>query len=88
MSDRPDEVVTHEPGRCAACGAGLSYALVTRAERRQVVDLPEDIRARVTEHRIISRRCACGTVTTGRALAGVPAPVQYGPRISAACAYL
>jgi transposase len=88
MSGRPDEVVTHEPGRCAGCGAGLFGSPVTRAERRQAVDLPEDIRARVTEHRIISRRCSCGAVTSASAPAGVSAPVQYGPRISAACAYL
>jgi len=52
------------------------------------VDLPGEIRALVTEHRIISRRCSCGTVTAGTAPAGVSAPVQYGPRISAAAAYL
>jgi transposase len=88
MTDRPDEVVTHEPGRCARCGAGLSSAPVAGAERRQVTDLPEDIRARVTEHRIISRRCWCGTVTAGIAPPGVTAPVQYGPRVTAVCAYL
>ena len=30
LTDHPDEVVTHEPGRCAGCGAGLSGAQVTR----------------------------------------------------------
>jgi transposase len=88
MSGRPDQVVTHEPGACAGCGKGLSGSAVTGAGRRQVIDLPEDIRAVVTEHRIISRRCSCGTVTAGAAPAGVNAPVQYGPRITAACAYL
>ncbi|MHB1431449.1 MAG: IS66 family transposase [Streptosporangiaceae bacterium] len=53
-----------------------------------MIDLPEEIRALVTEHRIISRRCGCGVITTGTAPAGASAPVQYGPRISAACAYL
>ena len=88
MSDQPDVVVTHEPGRCSGCGTGLFGALVTGAERWQVIDLPEEIRALVTEHRIISRRCGCGVITTGTAPAGASAPVQYGPRISAACAYL
>jgi hypothetical protein len=60
----------------------------TGTERRQVTDLPEDIRARVTEHRIISRLCGCGTVTAGVAPAGVSAPVQYGPRITAVATYL
>ncbi|MHB1431448.1 MAG: DUF6444 domain-containing protein [Streptosporangiaceae bacterium] len=35
MSDQPDAVVTHEPGRCPGCGTGLFGALVTGAERRQ-----------------------------------------------------
>jgi transposase len=81
-------VVTHEPGRCSGCGAGLSGSPVSRTERRQVTDLPEVIRAVVTEHRLVSRRCPCGTVTTGTAPAGVSAPVQYGPRLSAAAVYL
>ena len=88
MTDHPDEVVTHEPGRCRGCGTGLPGAEVTGIERRQVTDLPEEIRALVTEHRIISRRCGCGTITSGAAPAGVNAPVQYGPRLSAAAAYL
>jgi transposase len=88
MTDRPDEVVTHEPDRCAGCGAGLLGAPVTGTGRRQVTDLPEEIRALVTEHRMVSRRCGCGTVTAGKAPPGVSAPVQYGPRIAAACAYL
>jgi transposase len=65
MAVSPDEVVRHEPGQCAGCGAGLLGAPVTRAERRQVIDLPGVIRARVTEHQIIARRCSCGTVTPG-----------------------
>jgi transposase len=88
MTDHPDEVVTHEPGRCAGCGAGLSGAPMAGTERRQVTDLPEAVGALVPGHRIVSRRCSCGTVTSGTALAGVAAPVQYGPRVTAVCAYL
>jgi transposase len=88
MSGDPDEVVTHEPGACSGCGKGLSGSPVTRTERRQVIDLPGDFAALVTEHQIISRRCPCGMVTAGPAPYGVTAPVQYGPRITAVCAYL
>lgn len=88
LTDRPDQVVTHEPQACRGCGAGLPGAPVTRTERRQVTDLPEQLRALVTEHRIISRRCSCGIVTCGTAPAGVSAPVQYGPRVTAVCVYL
>ena len=56
-------------------------------QRRQVFELPP-IRARVIEHQLIQRRCGCGAVTAGLAPAGVTAPVQYGPRASAAMTYL
>jgi hypothetical protein len=49
LTDHPGEVVTHEPGSCAGCGNGLFGAEVTATERRQVIDLPEDIQAVVTE---------------------------------------
>jgi transposase len=88
MADRPDEVAWHEPVRCAGCGASMFGAPVTRTENRQVVDLPERITVLVTEHRIVSRRCGCGWVTAGEGPAGAAAPVQYGPRIAAVCAYL
>jgi transposase len=88
MTGHPDTVMSHEPGRCCGCGGGLSGTEVARIERRQVIDLPEVIRATVTEHRIISRRCPCGAVTSGPAPEGVRAPVQYGPRVTAVCAYL
>jgi transposase len=88
LTDRPDEVVTCEPGRCSSCGKGLFGAPAAGVERRQVTDLPEVVRALVTEHRIVSRLCGCGAVTAGAAPAGVTAPVQYGPRVTAVCAYL
>jgi transposase len=56
-------------------------------ERRQVFDLPP-MRVRVTEHQLIARRCACGATTCGTAPAGVMAPVQYGPRVTAIIVYL
>jgi transposase len=88
MTGDPGEVLWHEPCWCSGCGAGLSGTAAARIGRRQVIDLPEVIRAVVTEHRIVSRRCPCGAVTSGSAPAGVLAPVQYGPRITAVCAYL
>ncbi|HEX5291937.1 MAG TPA: hypothetical protein VFX25_23960 [Streptosporangiaceae bacterium] len=66
-------MVAHEPGRCAGCGAALFAAPVTGAQRRQVIDLPEDIRALVTEHQMTSRRCACGTTGSAPADAAAPA---------------
>ncbi len=42
----------------------------------------------MTEHQLIARRCSCGTTTCGAPPAGVTAPVQYGPRITAIILYL
>jgi len=82
-----DEVVAHEPDCCRGCGNGLAGAPEVGRERRQVFDLPPII-ARVIEHQLITRRCGCGTTTSAPAPAGVSAPVQYGPRITAIIVYL
>ena len=83
----PDEIVEHEPACCSGCAGLLTAAPVAGFEARQVFDIPP-VHVFVTEHRLISRRCPCGTVTTAPAPAGVAAPVQYGPRITASCVYL
>lgn len=87
--ERPDEVVVHEPGgACAGCGADLpADDRQVKVTRRQVFDIPK-INVRVIEHRLLSRRCSCGTVTTGVGPAGVSAPVQYGPHAAAIAVYL
>ena len=56
-------------------------------DRRQVFDLPP-LTVQVTEHQLIARRCSCGATTCGSAPAGVTAPVQYGPRVTAIILYL
>lgn len=83
----PHVRVVHEPAGCGSCGDDLDGAVAAGVAVRQVFDLP-DIAVRVTEHRIVSRRCRCGQVSTGRAPHGVDAPVQYGPRANAAAVYL
>src|SRR4051794_4830909 len=86
--ERPDEVVVHEPGACAGGGAELPTAQRPAAvARRQVFDIPK-ITVRVVEHRLVSRRCRCGTLTTAAGPAGVAAPVQYGPHAAAIAVYL
>ncbi len=87
LSDAPDRVVRHEPACCSGCAAGLAGAPEAGAVRRQVTEVPA-VRAEVTEHRMIGRRCECGTVTWADAPDGVTAPVQYGPRATAVAAYL
>jgi transposase len=87
LSDSPDHVVRHEPSCCSGCAAGLGGAPEEGVVRRQVTEIPE-VRAEVTGHRVIGRRCGCGTVTWGQAPDGVSAPVRYGPRAAAVAAYL
>lgn len=83
----PHVRIVHEPAGCGSCGDDLDGAVQAGVAVRQVFDLP-DIAVRVTEHRIVSRRCRCGQVNTGRVPDGVDAPVQYGPRANAAAVYL
>src|SRR3954463_13289210 len=86
--EKPDEVVVHEPGACAGCGAQLAAEdRPARIIRRQVFDIPT-ITVRVVEHRLVSRRCGCGTLTQAAGPAGVSAPVQYGPSAAAIAVYL
>lgn len=83
----PDEVIEHVPTSCAGCGAGLADVASDGVVRRQVHDIPP-ITARVVEHRLHRRRCACGHRTRAEAPAGVGAPACYGPNLRALAAYL
>src|SRR3954451_7889418 len=84
----PDEVVVHEPGACRGCGGTLiADDPPARVIRRQVFDIPT-ITVRVVEHRLISRRCACGALTCAAGPAGGTARVQYGPSAAAIAVYL
>jgi transposase len=87
LVDNPNERRRYEPGPCTGCGEDLMDAPEVGMERRQVFDLPS-VTVRVSEHQLIARRCACGATTCGTAPAGVTAPVQYGPRITAIVLYL
>lgn len=87
LSEHPDHVVRHEPGCCAGCAGDLGSAQEAGVIRRQVTEVPP-VKAEVTEHQMIGRRCMCGTVTWGQAPDGVTAPVQCGPRMAALGAYL
>jgi transposase len=83
----PDEVVTHAPVCCRACGADLAGAETTGELRRQVLDIPE-IRLRVVDHLAERRRCACGHETVGVFPPEARAPVCWGPEVRAFALYL
>ena len=83
----PDEVEVHSPNRCA-CGCGLDDVPVDHVERRQVFELPERL-LRVTEHRIVCKKCPqCGRMTHAVAPPEASGSVQYGPRFRALLVYL
>ena len=84
----PDTIERHEATRCGHCQAGLTAAMATGAETRQVFEMPKP-RLDVTEHRATVYTCACCRRVTRAAFpSGVTAHVQYGPRIRAAAVYL
>ena len=86
--DKPDIVERHEADACDHCHEALTSAMVIGLEKRQVFDLPEP-RLEVTEHQASVYCCArCAGVTKAAFPAGVPAHVQYGPRLRAAAVYL
>jgi transposase len=83
-----DEVVEHRPAACRRCGHSLQGAAeVGRRGIHQAIELPE-IRAHVTEHRLLTLCCpACGK----RTRAALPASVSrkhFGPRLTALAALL
>ena len=60
----PDVIERHEAHACRHCLAGLTRAMITGAEKRQVFDLPEP-RLEVTEHQAMIYCCAhCRGQTT------------------------
>ena len=85
---KPDVIERHEAEACRHCLAGLTTAMITGAEKRQVFDLPEP-RLEVTEHQAMIYCCAhCRGQTTAGFPEGVISPAQYGPRVRAAAVYL
>ncbi|MCA1599383.1 MAG: IS66 family transposase [Chloroflexi bacterium] len=88
LVDSPDQIVTHTPAQCAACGTALTSVVPTGYTRRQVVDLPP-LTLEVVEHRAVCTTCpTCQQPTTAPFPADVPQPVQYGPRLKAISVYL
>ena len=85
---KPDVVERHEAQACRHCLAGLTTAMITGVEKRQVFDAPEP-RLKVAEHQAMIYCCArCRGQTTAGFPEGVISPAQYGPRVRAAAVYL
>jgi transposase len=85
----PDEVVEHRPAHCHECQTPLAEAAVVLRERRQVHELPSDVRLVVREHRALHVRCpACAHLTVGAFPSEAPSRAQYGARVRALAVYL
>jgi transposase len=75
----PDQLITHAPEQCAACGTALREgAGRLDPERRQVFEVPV-LKLVVTEHRVVIKECqACGQQNVGAFPEGVPYGASYG----------
>lgn len=86
MVEQPDTVVVLKAEACAGCGQSISgkktrYSLLNR---RQVFDLPPDLRLYSTEYQNYGCYCSgCGKYNEGQYPQGVSAPVQYGSGVKA-----
>jgi transposase len=88
ISDTPDEVVEHRPGRCSCCAAVLMADLPSETVSiHEQVDLPE-MKPLIMQHLRLAVLCpTCGT----RVVAAVPEAARgtpFGPRLHAVATYL
>ena len=88
ISDTPDEVVEHRPGRCSCCAAVLMADLPSETVSiHEQVDLPE-VKPLIMQHLRLAVLCpTCGT----RVVAAVPEAARgtpFGPRLHAVATYL
>ncbi len=84
ISETPDEVIVLPPiTQCQHCQADLAGVDVSTWERRQVVDVPVP-RLQVSEYQGEWKQCPhCQGYSCASFPLGVPASVQYGPRVGA-----
>ena len=87
MHTTPDCVKDYYPTICEHCGKDLSEIEADFSGKRQIIDIPP-IRQVVTEHRIYSKKCTCGTCTKSKYPQLVKSPVSYGSNIQALVTYL
>jgi transposase len=84
----PKYIVVHPVIRCQYCQASLEGVEAQKYEKRQVFDLPKEVKLEVTEHRAEIKDCPqCGEVNEGEFPEGVSQATQYGPRVRAQMVY-
>lgn len=89
LNEHPDHVIEHLPDRCQHCQGELEQVPPTSYQRRQVIELPADLKLETTEHQAYVKCCPhCHTLTQASFPSEVPGRVQYGPKIRALAVYL
>ena len=87
--DEMDEfIASHEDIVCPVCGKPLDMDSATVGARRQEVDIPLPIEAKVIDHLMMQVKCSCGHCCKGQFPETVNAPVNFGPNITALVSYL
>ncbi|MCF6313583.1 MAG: transposase [Verrucomicrobiales bacterium] len=85
----PEHIVKLDAPQKCKCGKDLDAVAASGQQRRQVFDLPPEIKVEVTEYQAPICRCpSCGHKNVGKFPQEVSAPVQYGSRIRAVGTYL
>jgi transposase len=85
----PDEIVVCAPAACGRCGADLTGAAVTGAQKLHEFEIVPPPPPKVTEYQVQARTCRrCGAVSAGQAPARVTGRAQYGPEAHAQAANL
>jgi transposase len=86
--EKPDHLEVHPVKRCHGCAGPLEEIVPKRVVKRQVFDLPVEIKLEVTEHQAEVKICPeCGAENVAEFPSGVTQPTQYGPRIGAQMVY-
>ena len=81
-NDEPDQIITHSPDQCSACGGSLELIAGQIDQVRQVIDI-EIPPPTLTNHQRIVKYCSCGHCNKGVFPLGVQGKVNYGPGIRA-----
>lgn len=86
--EKPDHLAVHSVECCRACAGSLEEVAPKRVIKRQVFDLPVELKLEVTEHQVEEKVCPeCGAENVAEFPSDVTQPTQYGPRIGAQMVY-